>query len=152
MYRIARIEDCEAVYRLICDMEAKTLPRGRFEEIFRAQCEDAHYECLLREEDGRVIGMLNLRYEEQLHHAAAIAEIMELVVEDGSRGKRLGKELFAKACERARERGCVQIEVACNQLRSDAHRFYLREGMKNYHFKFSRDLTGNAPEGNVLGR
>ena len=152
MYRTARIEDCEAVYRLICDMEAKTLPRGRFEDIFQKQCADSDYECLLREEEGRVIGMLNLRFEEQLHHAAAIAEIMEFVVAADRRGQEVGKALFARACERARERGCVQIEVACNRLRSDTHRFYLREGMKDYHFKFSLDLTGSAPEENVLGR
>lgn len=152
MIRLAENKDCEAVYRLICDMEQKTLPPERFGEIFRAQRADARWECLLLEEEGRVIGMLNLRFEEQLHHAAAIAEIMELAVAAGERGRGAGKELFSHACKRARERGCVQLEVACNRLRTDAHRFYLREGMKDYHFKFSLDLTGSAPEGNVLGR
>ena len=47
--------------------------------------------------------------------------------------------------------GCVQIELACNTLRTDAHRFYEREGFKRYHYKFSKPLAG-SDNGNALGR
>ena len=86
------------------------------------------------------------------HHAGRIAEIMEFVVKAGYRDKGYGKDLFSYACQRAEARGCIQIEVACNQLRKDTHRFYLREGMKNYHFKFSKGLAGLDYSENVLGR
>ncbi len=151
-FRQANREDCRAVYDMICDMEAKSLPYDAFETIFFRQLEDAHYECILGEAAGETVSVLNLRYEEQLHHAGRIAEILEFVVKDGFRDKGLGRELLEHACSRAREQGCGQIEVACNQLRKDTHRFYLREGMKNYHFKFSRDLTGSDDGENVLGR
>ena len=39
----------------------------------------------------------------------------------------------------------------CNQLRKDTHRFYQREGMNNYHFKFSKGLGGKTVGENVLG-
>lgn len=152
MYRIATEADCEAVYRMICDMEAKTLPYDQFADIFRRQSGDPRYECIVREEDGQAMGVLNLRYEEQLHHAGLIAEIMEFVIAAGWRGAGRGSDMLAYACRRARERGCLQIEVACNQLRRDTQRFYLREGMKNFHFKFSKLLTGDAPAENALGR
>ena len=100
-------------------------------------------------------GMLNLRFEYQLHHAARIAEIMELVVAAQCRNKGAGKLMLNEACRIAKENGCIQIEVACNQLRKDTHRFYEREGMKNYHYKFSKPLVGDPDalgEGNRLGR
>lgn len=100
-------------------------------------------------------GMLNLRFEYQLHHAACIAEIMELVVAAQCRNKGIGKLMLNEACRIAKENGCIQIEVACNQLRKDTHRFYAREGMKNYHYKFSKPLVGDPDalgEGNRLGR
>jgi PhnO protein len=152
MYRKATAEDTKAVYDLICDMEAKQLPYDAFSDIFEKQVMDDDYYCLLREEDGKVISELNLRFEMQLHHADRIAEIMEFAVDPGYRNKGIGAEVLAEAERIAKEAGCVQIEVACNQLRKDTHRFYEREGMNNFHFKFSKPLTGEVVTGNVLGR
>ena len=152
MYRSADMQDCEAVYQMICDMESKMLPYDRFQEIFQRQLEDGRYECIICEENGETIGVLNMRFEEQLHHSETIAEILEFVIAPGYRKKGFGKDMLAWASQRAKEKGCSQIEVACNQLRSDTHRFYLREGMKNYHFKFSKRLNGTDPSENVLGR
>ena len=107
------------------------------------------------DDDPHVRGMMNLRFEYQLHHAARIAEIMEFVVTPQCRNKGLGKLILNEACEIAKDHDCIQIEVACNQLRKDTHRFYEREGMKNYHYKFSRSLVGvpgEPDEGNRLGR
>ena len=92
------MEDCRAVYELICDMEAKTLPYDAFDAIYRKQLSDDRYECILCEQDTNVIAMINLRYEDQLHHAGCIAEIMEFVVKAGYRDKGYGKDLFRHAC------------------------------------------------------
>ena len=152
IFRPAAAEDCRVVYELICDMESKSLPWDAFERIFRAQLESDQYDCMIFESEQGVIGMINLRYEDQLHHAARIAEIMEFVVNSEYRGRGYGHDILACAVQQAESRGCIQIEVACNQLRTDTHRFYLREGMKNYHYKFSKSLTGDDDSGNVLGR
>lgn len=152
MYKSADIRDCEAVYQMICDMESTRLPYDRFQEIFQRQLEDDRYVCIIREENGEAIGVLNMRLEEQLHHAETIAEILEFVIASGYRNKGIGKDMLAYASQRAKEKGCSQIEVACNQLRHNTHRFYLREGMKNYHFKFSKRLNGTDLDENVIGR
>lgn len=143
-------------------MENTALDYDEFSAIFNAQCEDENYYCLILEGPGDgtddepyVRGMMNLRFEYQLHHAARIAEIMEFVVAPQCRNKGLGKLILNEACEIAKDHDCIQIEVACNQLRKDTHRFYEREGMKNYHYKFSRSLAGvpgEPDEGNRLGR
>jgi len=152
MYRKATLNDCEKVYHLICEMECKQLPFDRFLAIYQKQMGNRHYFCLVCECDNIMVGVLNLRFEEQLHHSDCIAEIMEFAVDSAYRKQRIGKGMFAKACQLARDFGCTQIEVACNQLRVDAHRFYLREGMHNFHFKFSKSLVGNDGAENAIGK
>ncbi len=148
----AEKEDVKRVYELICDMEQSALPYEQFQRIFLTQLEDEAYYCLVCRREGELVAVLNLRFEEQLHHAGKIAEIMELAVDRRYRNRGLGRELLERACALAKERRCMQIELACNQLRRDAHRFYLRQGMSCYHYKFSRSLTGEDPGENRLGR
>ena len=152
MYRKATASDCAKVYDLICDMECRELPFDRFQEIFNNQLNSNRYYCLVNDNDDRVIAVLNLRLEEQLHHTGYIAEIMEFAVEAAYRNQRIGKDMLDEACRIARKQGCLQIEVACNQLREDTHRFYLREGMHNFHYKFSKSLVGNDTDVNAIGK
>ena len=152
MIRNSTGSDCKAVYDLICGMEQKQLPYHAFEAIYLRQLARADFCCLVAEEDGAVIAMLNLRFEEQLHHCETIAEIMEFAVAENCRNKGLGAQMMAAACETALQAGCSQMEVACNQLRTDTHRFYLREGMHNFHFRFSKRLSGEDSAENAFGR
>lgn len=152
MYRKSTLDDCEKIYNLICDMECKQLPFERFSEIYRKQLDSRHYYCIICQQENHVVGALNLRFEEQLHHSEWIAEIMEFAVDSAYRSQGIGKGMFGHACQVAKDFGCAQIEVACNQLRTDTHRFYLREGMHNFHFKFSKSLTGEDTGQNVLGK
>lgn len=69
MYRKATLDDCNKVYNLICEMECKQLAFDRFSMIYQKQMSNGHYYCLLCEHDNNVIGVLNLRFEEQLHHS-----------------------------------------------------------------------------------
>ena len=151
-YRKGILEDCEQVYRLICDMESRQHPFDRFSEIYREQINNCHYYCLICEINHMVAGVLNLRFEEQLHHSERIAEIMEFAVDSIYRKQGVGKGMFAEACRLAEDACCIQIEVACNQLRTDTHRFYLREGMHNFHYKFSKSLLGDRAEDNSIGK
>ena len=150
-FRPAEEQDLDAVYALICDMEAKELPYAAFAEIFSVQLANPDYLCLVCELDGAVAAECNLRFEYQLHHAARIAEIMELAVAPGYRRRGLGADLLREAHVAALAQGCVQLELSCNMLRTDAHRFYEREGFRRYHYKFSTPLTA-ADNGNALGR
>ncbi len=152
MFRKAVLTDCRQVYSLICDMENRQLPYDRFCEIYERQLADEMYYCLVCELNNQVIGMLNLRFESQLHHTAVIAEIMEFAIHSGCRNRGIGKAMLREACAAAAAFGCTQIEVACNQLRTDTHRFYLREGLRNFHFKFSKALTEEDVSENYIGR
>ncbi len=136
MCRISRGSDAAALYRLICELEEKQLDQNGFYEIYRSQLENPWYRCWVWEEDGLVVGMLNLRLERQLHHARPAAEILEFAVLKSHRGKGIGCALFSQALDWAKENGCELLEVACNQKRTDAHRFYRTMGMAQSHYRF----------------
>lgn len=76
--------------------------------IYREQINSRHYYCLVCERDNNLIGVLNLRFEGQLHHSKCIAEIMEFAVDLVDRKQGIGKEMFADACQLAKDFGCTQ--------------------------------------------
>ena len=70
MLRKSTAADCREIYNLICDMEATALDYEKFASIYLQQLSDGNYYCLIYEEGGKTCGMLNLRFEQQLHHTA----------------------------------------------------------------------------------
>lgn len=151
MVRQAGPQDCEQVYRLMCILEEQTLCFERFSAIYRTQLDSERYLCLVEERDGNVIGTLNLRFEAQLHRCARNAEILEFVISPAVRGQGIGKEMFAYACRAARAAGCSQIELSSNGRRTDAHRFYAREGMRKSHVGFTMPLPEESDAENTGG-
>ena len=94
MVRAAGPEDCRKIYELICELEAEVLPYDRFSEIYRTQLADERYECLVWEGETGVLGVLNLRFEAQLHHGGWVAEILEFAVSGMCRGQGIGSALL----------------------------------------------------------
>ena len=152
MFRKAVSEDCLSVYHLICDLEKQELPFDIFQSIYTEQLESRSHSILVCELDETVAGVLHMRFERQLHHCDTIAEIMEFAIDPAFRSQGIGKAMLEYACDVAKEAGCSQIELATNQLRKDAHRFYAREGLRNFHYKSSKSLTSETTDVNRLGR
>lgn len=138
--RSAKPADLWPVKHLIEVLEETVFDEREFTAAFDAQLLDPHWHCFVCEAGGKIAALVNMRIDYQIHHAAKVAEILELVVEEDCRGQSIGRELFAHACEFAREEGCVQIELCSSMRRTDAHRFYEREGMRKDHFNFTMPL------------
>lgn len=140
MIRQAVCADLSAVYTLICNLEETTFPMELFTWGYEEMMANSNHVILVAESDNKIVGVLHLRMEFQLHHCGKIAEIMELVVDEKYRSMGIGKQLFVAAEIAARGHHCRQIEVTSNQKREKAHRFYQREGMENTHYKFSKQI------------
>lgn len=138
--RPAAAEDWEQVYGLMCQLENEELDKEEFYRIYMEQRKNPDFCGLVYAIDGQAEAFVNMRMEGQLHHAAPVAEILELIVGENLRGQGIGKVLFHEACRRAAERGCVCLDVTSGRQRTGAHRFYEREGMKKSHFKFTMEL------------
>jgi len=76
------------------------------------------------------------------------AEVGGLVVEEGSRGRGIGRQLIEAAEEWAASMGYARLRVRSNVVRESAHRFYQALGYP--HIKrqavFEKNL-GSGPEG-----
>lgn len=132
--------DVREVYHIMCLLENCRLNWDGFKKSYQVQFQNHDMHCIVAEDEGKIVGCLNLRIEHQLHHAGKIAEIMEFCVDQKARSGGKGKKMFDYAVDLARKEGCEQIELDTNQKRRDAHRFYVRQGMENTHFKFAMNL------------
>lgn len=129
----------EAVYRLMCELERTELDKTSFTEIFEQQLCSEQWESYVFEQDNAVIGFINMRFERQLHHADTVAEILELCVTANYRNLGIGTQLFQKAKEAARQRHAVRLELSTSTWRTDAQRFYERQGMEKSHYNLTYD-------------
>lgn len=67
------------VYELICLLVGHDLDEKTFAAIYERQLEDPNHYCLVDDRDGVLYGVMNMRFEEQLHHGGTTAEIIEFL-------------------------------------------------------------------------
>lgn len=135
LIRPAQADDAAALHRMISDLENQVLPAEPFTAVFLNNLADDRVGYFIAELSGEAVGMASCHVQFLLHHAAPIAEIQEIYVKPGLRSQRIGQRLLEAVKLFARLRGAGQLEVTSNQVRTDAHRFYEREGFQKTHYK-----------------
>ncbi|HHE5699518.1 TPA: aminoalkylphosphonate N-acetyltransferase [Citrobacter amalonaticus] len=138
--RRATAQDTEAMYALICELKQTTFDYPAFRAGFTANLQDARLRYQLALLDGEAVGLIGLHLQYHLHHANWIGEIQELVVMPQARSLKIGSQLLAWAEQEAREAGAEMTELSTSVKRHNAHRFYLREGYEQSHFRFTKAL------------
>ncbi|WP_330983717.1 MULTISPECIES: aminoalkylphosphonate N-acetyltransferase [Enterobacterales] len=138
--RRATLDDTEAVYGLICELKQKDYDRQIFAAGFAANLNNPNQHYQLAVLDGNVVGMIGLQIMFPLNLNCWIGEIQELVILPQVRGLNIGKKLLAWAEDEARAQGASLMELSSGKVRTDAHRFYLREGYLQSHFRFKKAL------------
>lgn len=83
---------------------------------------------LVAEMEGAVCGFISLHFVPQLALAGDFCRVSYLCVADGARSLGVGALLEQAAVAQARRRGCDRIELHSSARRTDAHRFYARQG------------------------
>jgi GNAT superfamily N-acetyltransferase len=76
----------------------------------------------------QILGLLSLHFIPQIALRGDFARISYFVVDDDARGLGIGRQMEEEATRLAREQGCDRIEVHCASRRTDAHRFYAKQG------------------------
>ena len=138
--RRATAQDTEAVYALVCELKQASFDYPAFRAGFTANLQDARLRYQLALLDGQAVGLIGLHLQYHLHHANWIGEIQELVVMPQARGLKIGSQLLAWAEQEARKAGAEMTELSTSVKRHDAHRFYMREGYEQSHFRFTKAL------------
>jgi GNAT superfamily N-acetyltransferase len=109
-------------------------------EIFVAYLEREDVEAFVAEENGQILGFVNVEYRDRLNHEAPQAWIPELIVLESARGRGIGKDLLSRAESAATARHCWGMALESATWREDAHRFYEREGWEHKAKAFVKEL------------
>lgn len=123
MIRKAVPEDMDIVYKLISELEECEFPESEFKQIYDEILNSRQHCVFLYEKNSKVMGLLHLRLENQLHHCGRTAEIIELIIEESHRSEGIGRSLINAAFKYAVKQNCKIIEVTSNRKRTAAHRF-----------------------------
>lgn len=133
--------DLPAIVRLLADDPlgaqredvSDPLPAG-YTRAFAAIEADPNNEVLVADGDGAVLGCLQLTYVPSLTYQGSWrAQVEGVRVAASARGSGIGQRLMEEAIRRARERGCLQVQLTTDKSRVNAHRFYERLGFRASH-------------------
>jgi PhnO protein len=142
--RKADPRDLRRVFALICELEREgdeKMDFDAFAPVYLQNCEDPNVYYLLAIEGGEAaVGFGSMHVQRLLHHCGPVAEVQELIVAEGCRGKGIGKMLLGALENEAGRRGCRQVELCCNMKRIASNEFYGHQGYRKTHFKHVKKL------------
>lgn len=139
--RSANINDLQAIVRMLAD-DLLGQQRERLEDplpdcylrAFREIEADHNNELIVAELGDEVIGTLQLTFTPSLSHQGGTRCTVESVrIDEKYRGRGFGRHMMEWAVERAREKGCVSMQLTTHQNRTNAHRFYESLGFSSTH-------------------
>jgi N-acetylglutamate synthase-like GNAT family acetyltransferase len=140
MIREAKVEDWKDISELLEQLgypETEAFMQEKIEKLVLHPDE----ELLVFEEDYKVVACISMHYIPQLGLTGDIAIISYLVVSNAIRSKGIGRMLEEYCTDLARKRNCDRIQVHCHSRRTDAHRFYARQGFTEAPKYFSKMLN-----------
>lgn len=106
---------------------------------------DPNTRLVVLEEDGEVVGTLQLTFLPHLTYRGGWRAQIEAVRTAASRrGQGLGRHLLEWAIEEATRRGCHLVQLTTNADRGDARRFYEDLGFEATHVGMKRYLDGDV--------
>lgn len=139
--RKARREDLAALVRLLAD-NTLGAQRERLQEplpaayitAFEIINRDPNCELVVAELAGELVGTLQINYLYYLsHQGGKRAQVESMHVGQAYRGQGIGQQMMLWAIGRARQEGCLLVQLTSHSSRLDAHRFYEKLGFVASH-------------------
>lgn len=117
------------------DLSAEARPKYR--DALAAVIASPENTLFVMEEDGRLIGCLQLTMMPGLSHQGLTrAQIESVRIAADRRGAGLGARFFRFAIKEAKTRGAGMVQLTTSASRADAHRFYEQLGFEQTHKGF----------------
>ena len=139
--RVATADDLTCIVRMLAD-DFLGGTREKIEETvsesyilaFREIESDPNNELIVAEFGGKIVGTFQLTFTPSLSFRGGKRCTIESVrVDSRLRGEGIGKEMMLWAIERAKEKGCVSMQLTTHKERENAHRFYEKLGFEGTH-------------------
>jgi len=139
--RPAAIEDLPDLIRLIADdylgqqRESYELPlKQTYLNAFHEIDADPNNELVVAEVEDVIVGTLQLTFTPSLSFQGGKRCTVESVrVDEQKRGRKIGQQIMLWAIERAKQRGCVSMQLTSHVSRERAHHFYEDLGFSMTH-------------------
>ncbi len=141
LIRQATYQDVKDVIRLLSEDSLgrqrekyrDVLPKSYYDGF--AQIErDENNELIVVERMGEVVATLQLTFIPAMTYQGSWRAQVEAVRVDGRyRNQGIGQKLMEWVVDRARQKGCNQVQLTTNKSRHNAHRFYARLGFVASH-------------------
>ena len=141
--RLARLSDSPAIEQLL-DQLGYTGTGEFLPYKLRRMLADTDERVLVYETAAGVVAFISVHFIPQIAVAGDFARISYFSVADSVRGQGIGQEMEEYVVMLAKERGCDRIEVHCHSRRTDAHRFYSRQGYEESPKYLMKRLTGRG--------
>ena len=125
--RKANVEDWKQISLLLNQLDypdTEQFIKNKVETLLM----DTNEELLVFEENKKVIALISIHFIPQLAVKGDFARISYFAVDENIRSKGIGRKIEEYCTELALKRKCDRIEVHCHSRRTDAHRFYMRQG------------------------
>lgn len=134
VFKIIDAEDIEKVVPLVFKLNNSRISVDVLKQRF-LEMTNQNYECACIFEDDKIIGVTGLWYCTR-HYAGKSVEVDHVYIDDGYRGKNLGKQFFKWIYEYTKAKGCETIELNTYVQNYPSHKFYYNEGFEilGYHF------------------
>lgn len=146
--RRAKTSDLTAIIDLLADDELGRRreqpgppPSPRYANAFAAIERDPNQFLAVADDDGRIVGCLQLSFIPGLSRTGMWRGQIESVrVASHLRGSGLGRQMFEWAIDQCRSRGCGLVQLTTDKTRPDALKFYQSLGFVASHEGLKLDL------------
>lgn len=138
--RQATNRDFDTIYKFINELEDCTFDRFKQEMIYLKNIQNPNYIYLIAFKGPLPVGFVSCHAQELLHHSGLVGEIQEMFVANNSRSAGVGRLLMERLRKLAKAKRIIQLEVTSNKVRQRAHVFYVKEGFRESHLKFTLPL------------
>jgi GNAT superfamily N-acetyltransferase len=147
-FRDAGLLDLTLIVAMLADdplgagREDPSLPLAQgYLDAFAAIAASPDQRLIVAIEGDRLVGTLQLSFIPGLSKKGAWRGQIEGVrVVADRRGAGIGAQLIDWAVAQCRAKGCRTVQLTTDKSRSDAHRFYERQGFKPTHLGYKLDL------------
>ncbi len=138
IFRDALPDDIPYIVSLLADdplgAQRERLGDPGYLEALKAIDADPTTRFLVADDEGIVVGCMQISILPGLARRGALRAQFESVRIAGSQRRMgLGALMVAEGVRLARQAGCALVELASDQTRTDAHRFWERQGFKPTH-------------------
>jgi GNAT superfamily N-acetyltransferase len=145
LVRDARPDDWPRVKDLLAELgrpdvrEDPDEPRHR--EAFERYLARDDALALVAEDDGEIVGFVDVEFRQRLNFLTPQAWVPDLVVTERARGTGAGRRLLDEVERRAEERGCWGMSLESANWRDSSHAFYEHVGWADTGKSFTRSLS-----------